>query len=291
MAVFFKDEIRYIVYDGDIGNYRDIKTRLDIGCKPGSDVITTFDSKYTIFTTERGLVAMSYQEFISSTEQALSYLSDNIYDVFTKYVLDAQIKLHKFGFWIFVYKQNSKDGFIFDLRSNSWWPVKCINDVGKLYNYNGKLFILSKNTILKLDTSDIDYYDYVNKMPADISWNIRSQKLYLNAPNYNKLVFNMTFASVHDLELLEKEDVPITNTTFKLQVRNYRKKVTGTIGTENSTIVDYDVNCARTFVQKMNYGNVTEFEYLLSSDNKDDYHIPLSLSSISIKYKIGGPVR
>lgn len=291
MAVFFKDEIRYITYDSNVGNYRDIKTRLDIGCKPGSDVITTYDSKYTLFTTERGLVAMSYQEFISSTEQALSYLSDNIYEMFTKYIENGQVKLHKYGFWIFVYRQDRKEGYLFDLRTNSWWPIQCINNVQKLYNYDGKLFVLSKNTVLKPDTSDVDYYDLVNKLSTIIPWRIRSQKLYLGAANYNKLVFNMTFASIHDLELLESANIPITETTFKLQVQNYRKVITGDIGTESATVVNYNVNAARTFVQRMNYGNVNEFEYLLSYDDKAEYHIPLSLSSISIKYKIGGPVR
>lgn len=291
MAVFFKDEIRYITYDSNVGNYRDIKTRLDIGCKPGSDVITTYDSKYTLFTTERGLVAMSYQEFISSTEQALSYLSDNIYDIFTKYIENGQVKLHKYGFWIFVYRQDRKEGYLFDLRTNSWWPIECINNVQKLYNYNGKLFVLSMNTVLKPDTSDVNYYDFVNKLSTIIPWRIRSQKMYLGAANYNKLVFNMTFSSVHDLDLLEKANIPITETTFKLQVQNYRKVITGDIGTESSKIVNYNVNAARTYVQRMNYGNVNEFEYLLSYDDKAEYHIPLSLSSISIKYKIGGPVR
>lgn len=291
MAVFFKDEIRYITYDTESSAHRDYKTRLDIGCRPGSDVITTYDSKYTIFTTDRGMVAMSYQEFISSTEQALSYLSDNIYEVFNNYIKDAEVKLHKFGFWIIVYRLDRSNGFLFDLRTSTWWPIDCTNNIQKLFNYNSNLYLLSDNKILKPDKTDLNYYDYIDGVSKNISWYIKSQKLYLGAPNYNKLVFNMTFSSVHNLEELENANIPITDTTFKLQIRNYRKNITGSIGTESSTVINYNVNSARTYVQRMNYGNINEFEYLLSFDDTIENQIPLSLNSISVKYKIGGPVR
>lgn len=59
---------------------------------------------------------MSYQDFIASTEQSLTYLSDNIYDMFINYITEKnslnQIKLYKFGYWIVIYKRDSKDGFV-----------------------------------------------------------------------------------------------------------------------------------------------------------------------------------
>ena len=77
-----------------------------------------------------------------------------------------------------------------------------------------------------------------------------------------------------------------------MQVNNYRKKVNGNIGSEQSyNSVNYNVETVRTFVQRLNYPKVNEFEYMLSYDNQTAINIPLSLSGITIKYKIGGQVR
>ena len=74
-------------------------------------------------------------------------------------------------------------------------------------------------------------------------------------------------------------------------VNNYRKKLDGYIGDDDYTFVNYNVEAARTYVLRLNYSKVNEFEYLLSSDEENAISIPLSLNSITIKYKIGSQVR
>lgn len=291
VAIFFEHSIRYVSWDSDVSAYRYYKSKLDVGCKNGSDVLTTYDGKYTIFASERGLVAMTYQEFMATTEQALSYLSDNIYSVFQDFANNEPIKLFKYAFWIFVYKQGSNKLLLFDIRNSSWWPMSLLHPVTKIFKDRDKLEVLLNKNVYKVDTKETNYYDK-DTTKHNISWFIKSQKLYLNAINYYKHITNITFMSVHDMELLQSSNYNIDNSDFKLQVNNYRKRVNGNIGDDTEYVaVSYNIESIRTFVQRLNYSKVNEFEYLLSSNNSNSVNIPLSLNSITIKYKIGTQVR
>lgn len=291
VAIFFEHSIRYVSWDSDISAYRYYKSKLDVGCKNGSDVLTTYDGKYTIFASERGLVAMTYQEFMATTEQALSYLSDNIYSVFQDFANNEPIKLFKYAFWIFVYKQGSNKLLLFDIRNSSWWPMSLLHSVTKIFKDSDKLEVLLNKNVYKVDTKETNYYDK-DTTKHNISWFIKSQKLYLNAINYYKHITNITFMSVHDMELLQSSNYNIDNSDFRLQVNNYRKRVNGNIGDDTEYVaVSYNIESIRTFVQRLNYSKVNEFEYLLSSNNSNSVNIPLSLNSITIKYKIGTQVR
>lgn len=302
VAVFFENEIWYSLFDtetviaGEQDVYRYYKSKLQVGCKKGSDVLTTFDGKYTIFASSRGLVAMSYQDFIASTEQSLTYLSDTIYGVFINYITEPkstnQIKLFKFGYWIVIYKQDSKSGFIFDTRNNSWWPVTGVDDSVKFVTVDDSVKLLSSGKIYELNKLDTNYFDYTGKERKKIEWFVKSQKLHLSALNNYKHVSNITFVSVHDSNILQNTEYNINELDFKLQVNCYRKKVNGNINEPDDFVnVNYKVETIRTFVQRLNYSKVNEFQYQLSSDEENAIEIPLSLNSITIKYKIGGQVR
>lgn len=302
IAVFFENEIWYstfdaeTVIDGKQGVYRYYKSKLQAGCKKGSDVLVTYDGKYTIFASNRGLVAMSYQDFIASTEQSLTYLSDNIYDKFVNYITEQnssnQIKLYKFGYWIIIYKRDSKDGFVFDTRNNSWWPLSSFDKPTKFVTIDNKVKMLSAGNMYDLNKSDADYYDYDGEFVNKIAWVVRSQKLHLSALNNYKHIINMTFVSVHDSNILQNSEYNIDGLDFKLQVNCYRKKVDGNINSlDDYVTVNYRVDTIRTYVQRLNYSKINEFQYQLSSDEENAMDIPLSLNSITIKYKVGGQVR
>lgn len=302
VAIFFENEIWHSIFDaettiaGKKGVYRYYKSKLQAGCKKGSDVLVTYDGKYTIFASNRGLVAMSYQDFIASTEQSLTYLSDNIYDKFINYITEQdslnQIKLYKFGYWIIVYKQDSKDGFVFDTRNNSWWPLSSFDKPTKFVTIDNKVKMLSVGNMYELNKSDTDYYDYNGESVNKIPWIIKSQKLHLSALNNYKHIINMTFVSVHDSNILQNSEYNIDGLDFKLQVNCYRKKVDGNINSlDDYVTVNYRVDTIRTYVQRLNYSKINEFQYQLSSDEENAMDIPLSLNSITIKYKIGGQVR
>lgn len=294
VAVFFEHSISYVTWDSDVNAYRYYKSKVQAGCKPGCDVLTTFDGKYVIFTSARGLVALTSQEFMATTEQTINYLSDTIFSAYDEYISDTSlsngVKLFKHAFWIIAYKPLSKKLFVYDIRNSSWWPITCPENVQKIIVYNDKPEALIVNTIMTLDKSELNYYDYDSE-DNKISWFIRSQKLYLDALNYYKHIVNMTFTSSHDKQLLDDANYDTSSISFKLQVNNYRKKLDGYIGDDEYTFVNYTVEAARTYVLRLNYSKVNEFEYLLSSDEENAISIPLSLNSITIKYKIGSQVR
>lgn len=296
VAIFFDNSISYVTWDNDTNAYRYYKSKIQVGCKNGSDVITSYDGKYVIFTTWRGLVAMSYQEFMATSEQTLTYLSDTIFSVFKDYITESnsmnKIKLFKYSYWIVVYKQDSKFLLLFDIRNNSWWPLEYRSNLTKFVLDKDTPMQLSNGKMFTLDKNETHYYDDNNITVRKIDWYIQSQKLHLNALNYYKHIVNMTFTSVHNKQLLEQEEYDADLFSFKLQVNNYRKKVDGNINNEDEFVsIVYNVESARTFVQRLNYSKVNEFQYLLSSDDENAIDIPLSLNSITIKYKIGSQVR
>lgn len=287
LAIFFDKEIWYVKLDEN-SMYRYYKSKIQVGCMNGCDVITTYDGKYTIFTSDRGLVALSYQNFIASEEQSLTYLSDTIYSVYQDFIKSKEsksIKLFKHGFWLIIYKLNSKKSFVFDFRNNSWWPIESFDVVNKIVSLDDKVTVLCNKQLYTLDTSDSEYYDFDGVESYKIVWNIVSQKLHFGSPNNHKHIINMTFMSVHDNSNI------IDSFDFKLQVNNYRKNVNGNIGTDDYTNVTYKIDSVRTFVQRVNYSKVNEFQYLLSYDDESSINIPLSLNAICVKYKVGGQVR
>lgn len=291
MAVFLKDSIYYCTYDSDVKAYRYYKSRVPLGKEAGSDVITTYDNKYTVFCTNRGLVAMAYQDFINSTEQALTFLSDTIFAKFSDWNQGA-IKLYLYKFWLIVYRLDDNTAFVFDMRNNSWWPasykydllktIVTINDTPVLL-LNGKTYLFNK--------SSEEYYDD-NDGTKQIVWYFQSQKLHFNAINYYKHIVNMTVSSISDNQFTTK---------FVLKTTNYRKlpqigKNTDQTNRDDTTI-SVQVEIIRVFSKRLNYYKVNEYQYKISSiaDGADEKKIttykPLCITSIAIKYLITGQVR
>lgn len=292
VAVFLEDSIHYVSRETNESTilYRYYKSKIQVGCLSGSDVLTTFDGKYVLFTSKRGLVAMTYQEFIASDEQTLSYLSDPIYQLYYEYIKannDSAIKLYKYGYWIITYKQSCNYAYVLDTRNNSWWRIESTYNAIKFIDIDNEVKYLSNGKLFDLNKSDDEYYDFYNPEEFKINWHITSQKLYLKAINYYKHIVNMTFVSVHSKVDDEYMD-------YQLRCNIYRKYIDGNISNKNEyETIEYNVNGARTFVQRLNYSKVNEFEYKLSNDSENNIELdlPLSINGITVKYKIGGQVR
>ena len=284
MAVFLKNSVYYIQRQADSnGDGYDehfyIKSKLQVGCKNYSDVITSFDGRYVIFPSVRGLVAMTYQELTASTEQVLTFLSDSINTKFTQFNVGT-VKLYKYEYWILCYREGSKDLLCFDVRNNSWWPLTIPFAVDKVITYEDKPLFLCDKKLFVPDYSDDEYYDYDGYFMLQIEWLFKSQKLHLEAPNYYKHISNITLTSVLDEAGREPLDLNLT-------VTNYRKRA-NTSDVENFM---FNVDTIRVYVKRLNYSKVNEFQYTLQSDEDNAIKIPLSLSSICVKYKISGQVR
>ncbi len=300
LAIFFEDSIYYTYYDADVNAHRFTKTRIPLGLHYGSEVITTTDNKYTIFSTTRGIVAMNYQDFINSTEQALTYLSDNIFDKYNKWSTNEAIKLTVYNFWLICYRANTNNGFVYDLRNGSWWPMSidsADNNFLQVYYYKDelRLLITSKNYEnfgykYYLDKTSEQYYDTISGK-TNIDWFIRSQKLHFSAINYYKHIINMTISSVND----SAEEM-----NFLLKIVNYRKEPTVGKNTDQvnreDTTVQVKVSMVRTFAKRLHYFKVSEFEYRLSNFKAENGQTittlkPLSLTNITIRYTLTGQVR
>lgn len=298
MAIFMRDAIWYSSYDSSSDVHRYYKSKLQVGLMKGAEVITSIDGKAIIFPADRGLVALTYQDFVASTEQTLSYLSDAIYNIFKEYVREP-VKLTAYSFWIVCYKQTSKQFYLYDLRTASWWLFELPYAPTKLYNVEDTIRALCNNNICWFNKTDNDYYDFEETRKMNvyglyddttlyIDWYITSQKLYLGAINYVKHIVNMTFNFVLDYITTESEE---EKPSFVLIARNYRKKFNFGNNNQEGQTIQYTVNLVRTYVQRMSYPKVDAFQYTIKSDPGSYKPVPLSLASLTVKYKIGGGVR
>lgn len=277
MAIFLEDEIWYS-QKTDAG-YTYTKSKLQVGLKDGADVITSYDGTQVIFPTKRGLVALTYQNFVASTDQALTFLSDPIHAQFVDFCSNA-VKLLRYQYWILCYKMNDKLAYLFDIRNNSWWPIESFANPTKILDVDNQIVPLINHSLYNVSSADESYFDFDGTNKYGIEWNVKSQKLHLNAVNYYKHISNITLMSV-----LDSDKVMF----FKMKINNYRKK----IDTTQIQTGDYRVDAIRTYVKRVSFPKVNEFQYNLFSDELQapEIRVPLSLSGLTIKYRIGSQVR
>ena len=275
MCVFLEDEIWY-VSKSDAG-YIVTKSKFESGLKTGGDVISSNDGSYTMFCTNDGFVALRYQNFVASTDQALNVLSNSIYTSITEYC-KSPIRLFKYSFWIILYNGVDNVGFVFDIRNNSWWPVGSPKSVTKIVGIDDTILLLCDGNLYFLDKSYNLYFDDGKEV---IDWFITSQKLHFGAINYCKHIVNLTLLSAMNVNAM------IERSTCDLNILNYRKDVD--VG--DTKTLEYKVDTVQTFVQRLNHFKLNEFQYTLKTDHDNAIQFPLGLSSITIKYKITGQVR
>lgn len=201
MGIFTEDEIWYIkaiVNDTMVDYTAPIKSKLPVGCRDGSEIITALDGKVIIFTTQRGVTALSPQDFIASTEQTINYLSDNIQTNYQKFYNDEVfssmlmpdefvksysplIKIRTYRYWVLFYRYMDRTILMLDTRNGSWWkwstpyPIRSITVGTKLHilmqlDYSlikdkalyspvpPKKTLLGVSYILS-DSEEIEYYD------------------------------------------------------------------------------------------------------------------------------------
>ena len=287
VAAFTQNSIYYIVpttvtrneVEQKVFNY--YKSRIPLGCEKGCDIVTSYDGKYTIFPTKRGLVAMAYQDFVSSSEQALTFLSDNIADEFFNWNQGA-VKITMYKYWAVIYRLDTPIAYVLDMRNMSWWTMEYAV-VQQVVEINKKLHVLSKTFVYVLNTDEVDYRDDIGK----IEWSLTSQKLHFNAVNYYKQIQNLTLSAVSQIDAIENPIAYSLGVNGKLDITNYRKTLSG----ETDQSIHYQVNLTRTYVARLNYLKVNEFQFTIRSYENQASQLPLMLTNIAIKFKITGQVR
>lgn len=152
MGIFTQDEIWYIqaVNINNIMTYtKPVKSKIPVGCRDGSDIITALDGQLIVFTSPRGVTALSPQDFVATTEQTITYLSDNIQEKYQSFYNDVIrnamfmpdefdrvyrpiIKITTYKYWVLFYRYMDKTILAFDTRGGSWWvwttpyPIKSL---------------------------------------------------------------------------------------------------------------------------------------------------------------------
>lgn len=276
VGIFLQNEIWYTTVTE---NGRTLeKSKIALGCNIGDEVVSSFDGKYTIFPSKRGLVALSYQDFVASTEQTVTYLSDAILSEFTTFVKNGRVRLFLYKYWLFCYQNTSNQLYLFDFRNNSWWMWQLTSPVNCIINVDNEPELIVNKKRVGLDYSDENYFDYDGTNRVQIDWHLTSQKLNLGTLNNYKHVINLT------LNALQESDLPMYMT---LSLANYRDTATKIDG----KVLEYQVDVLKTFVKRLNYYKVNHFQYKLENTPNLATQIPLSIDSVSIKYKITGQVR
>lgn len=272
IAVFNNHGIDYITKIE--GEYYYDKSRIPVGALDDCEIITINDGKYTMFPSERGLAVMGYQDFVATTDQSVSYVTDNIIDRWTEFSKSGPIKMCHHKFWIFIYNVTN-DVFVFDIRNNSWWHWTFPKPIRKMY-FDGELHLIVDQDFRL--TYDGEYLDSYGTETHKIPWSIESQKLHFDAPNHYKHIINFTFNSLSDRK---------SPLSIRLDVKNYRKQ----IDDGKPELFDYKIDVIRTFVKRVNYAKVCEFQYEIRYDDDTYTNVPFEVSAITIKYKITGQVR
>lgn len=273
IAIFTTAGTWYNTLSDDMYYY--VKSKIVPTLKGKSNLITLPDSTTTLMPSDTGIIALNYQNFVNTTEQSTINLTQDLNSIYA--LLTSDILSITWKFYTIFYSIGGRNLILYDTRLFSWWRWNLPKSIDKLFVYKGVLSCLCDGAIYEF-SDDLEYCDNLESEKRNIEWFIESQKLHLNANNYYKHISNLTLTSTQE---------SLNPIHLNLNVKNYRKWVDN----GKAENFDYQIDIIRTYVKRLNYAKVCEFQYRISSDNLNAINIPLSLSNITIKYKIGGQVR
>lgn len=143
MGVFTEKELYYVgavtADDARISYTKLMKSKTEIGCREGDEIVMSQDGQTILLPTRRGITAMQASALLDTSTQSLSYLSDPIAHIYEEFyavpvtsfapdtvegdllVYDPAIKILLYGQLILFHKYLAKDILVFDTRNGSWW--------------------------------------------------------------------------------------------------------------------------------------------------------------------------
>jgi hypothetical protein len=297
-AIFFVDGITLCeevpLNDGSIvWQYHPLK--FSVGVRQGDSVITTNDGKLTIFPTKYGLAVLTYQLDVATTEQAITYLTDDIHTLWTDfYTASTSIKILHHNTQLLL-SNGTNQLLIYDFRTNGWYPqtlptnLKVSKIQPMLNNYehlqlqplNAPVTTLTEVYQLNKDQDELYSYakPYKDLSTIIIPWNITSQILLLNAPNHYKNISQLIIDQIDSNEL--RQSAYLTTQVFR-QLSNTVKPAIELI---------YNIDTFSKIVKKVNWWKVLGFKWQLENDAKSSYPTQLRLYNLSIKYDVSYEVK
>ena len=332
MGIFTEDEIWYIqalnLDNESVTRYtKAVKSKLPVGCRQGNEVITADNGQAILFAVPRGIVYLTPQDFVSTTDRQIKYISDAIQNIYNSYYFDSvknsnaheykitipsQIKIMTYSYWICFYRYMDNQILLIDTRSNSWWKWKTPYPILKLNN-NGNLTVLMQIEKSK-DAEDysaslggvsylycnLSYYLYQDDVLEDyidgayvIQTSVYGERIeYQYASPVIDWTFTtqkLHFGAINNYKYIRAININ-TNGEGKLVAKYTTKAYRDLYHPEASVTREIKINDLRTYVNRCNLLHVVNFALSLSSEDVLMVE-PLSLNSISVKYEIKGQVR
>lgn len=332
MGIFTEDEIWYIqalnLDNESVTRYtKAAKSKLPVGCRQGNDVITADNGQAILFAVPRGIVYLTPQDFVSTTDRQIKYISDAIQNMYNEYyfnsvknsnaheykiTIPSQIKIMTYSYWICFYRYMDNQILLIDTRSNSWWKWKTPYPILKLNN-NGNLTVLMQIEKSKYaeDYSvslggvsylycNLSYYLYQDDVLQDyidgtyvIQTSVYGERIeYQYASPVIDWTFTtqkLHFGAINNYKYIRAININ-TNGEGKLVAKYTTKAYRDLYHPEASVTREIKINDLRTYVNRCNLLHVVNFALSLSSEDVLMVE-PLSLNSISVKYEIKGQVR
>lgn len=297
-AIFFNDSVslcdELVLSDNTLAwQYHSLK--FSVGVRQGDTVITTNDGKLTLFPTKYGLAALTYQLDIAATEQAITYLTDDIKSMWAEfYTTSSTIKMLHHNTQLILANGTNKV-LIFDFRTNGWYPLTfpakvniskiqpslANHEILELQPVDAPITSLTGLYQLKKEHDELYSYlvPYKDLSTAIIPWSLTSQLLLLDAPNNYKNITQLIIDQVDSSTL--SQSAYLTTLLFR-QHGNLTKPAIELV---------YSIDTFAKIIKKVNWWKVLGIKWQLSSDDKSSYPTQLRLYNFSITYDISYEVK
>lgn len=274
LGVFLEDLVYEYQYNTDNDAYTLTPTKMQLGCIDGADILIGYDGSTIFMTQLKGLAGLSYQDFVQSTEQVYTYLTEAIMDLYDNFKGDRKIKLYQYKDWLFMYKQDTTILYILDTRSATWWKWTLPYAPQRILYDGDNLLLLINNQIAIFDFETNAFDDFVG---TEIKWHFRSQKLHFNAPN--------NYKHIRQLNVITSEEG--TELRYKLKFKNYRNLN----NLSDTDTVLFDIDQLTTLIKRVNFVKTNAFQFEIANDETDPHPKLFETPDIVIKYRITEAVR
>lgn len=274
LGVFLQSSVYEFQYNTDNDIYLLTPTKLQLGNLKGSDVLPAYDGTNIFITNVKGLIALTYQDFVQSTEQIYNYLTENIMSNYDEFA-DGPIKLYQYKDWLFMYKQNNPALYLYDIKNAAWWYWE--------HPYNIKQLIFNNENLILLDEDGDEFYydfattDFLDNETVPINWLVKSQKLHFGAPNNYKHVRQLAIVTSQNIDTLR----------YKLKFINYHN-LQNLVDVDT---VEYDIAQLTTMIKRVTFMKLNAFQFVISNDDTDKNPKYFATPNIAIKYRITERVR
>ena len=276
LGVFLENLVYEYTYSSDNDYYTLTPTKLQLGCKDGADIITSYDGATIYITNLKGLASLSYEDFVQSDEQVYEYMTENIMSLYDEFKGDNKIKLYQYKDWLWMYRQDSTEIYLYDTRTSIWWKWTLPYAIQKLiYNEEDLIFVQSDNRLVKFDFDGSG--DFTDLDGTEISWNFKSQKLHFSAPNHYKHIYQLNVVTA------QSDD----EVRYKLRFINYRNLN----NLEDCETVAFDIMQLTTLIKRVTFMKTNAFQFEISNDDTDSNPKHFETSNIAIKYRVTMEVR